>query len=71
MTVTTAPMNRPSGRKNPVSGVNGTEALEETVAAGVTEEVTGADKEEVTSGTGEATGAGLAVVGAVVTERGV
>ncbi len=79
--VATAPMIRPSGTKNPASGVNGTEAFEETVAAGVTEagpvaagvtdEVTGVDKEEVASTTGEAAGVGLAAVGAVATERGV
>jgi hypothetical protein len=74
-------MIRPSGRENPASGVNGTEAFEDTVAAGVTgevpvaagvrEEVPGVDKDEVTSGTGEAAGVVLEAVGAEVTERGV
>jgi hypothetical protein len=74
-------MISPSGRKDPASGVNGTEAFEDTVAAGVRDEVpdaagvtavvTGADKDEVTSGTGEAVGGVPAAVGAAVTERGV
>jgi len=41
------------------------------VAAGVREEVPGVDKDEVTSGTGEAAGVVLEAVGAEVTERGV
>jgi len=65
-------MIRPSGRKSPVSGVNRTEALEVTVAAGEREGVAGTvNEEEVPSKTGEAAGVGLAAVGAVVTERGV
>jgi len=65
-------MIRPSGRENPASGVNGTEAFEDTVAAcergGVDGTGTG---EEVPTWTGAAAGVGLAAVGAVVTERGV